>query len=141
MLRVLKPGGIFYCHAGPLWYSAYGFHEPGRLPKLDPYFHINYPTQDTYLEKRPDLREEPEYLKRITECFDVQCSLFNRLPSQVYFTFIADMLRTHIPLEVCFSYESKELLNRQQALFAKFPRRDLVISAFTVVFEKSVGNV
>jgi SAM-dependent methyltransferase len=141
MLRVLKPGGIFYCHAGPLWYSAYGFHPDPYIAKLEPYFHIRYSSQEDYLQEHPDLRDNPAYLKRITECFDAQMSWFNQLPSQVYFTFIADMLRTQIPLEICFSYEPKELLDQEHALCAQFPRRDLMISGFTVVFEKTDNSL
>jgi hypothetical protein len=139
MLRVLQPGGILYCSTNPLWYSPFGYHAKSRYPKLyDPWFHIIY-TEEDYLSKRSDLRDDPLHRKRINQIYNSPG--YNRLPFDVYLDIQIDVLKHHYILKMEYDGIQKNLsmLSRNKHLrnqLNQYELPSLVTEGMTMVIKK-----
>jgi SAM-dependent methyltransferase len=135
MIRVLKPGGIFYCNAGPLWYSHYGYHAKKEWPALyEPWFHLIY-SKEEYIKKRKDILHNDEYARRISRIYD--SPQYNRLPSHIYYEIVSNLILDHIPLKISFNFGSESFLNDAfKNKLIKYDLRDLITESFTIVLRK-----
>lgn len=136
MMRVLKPGGLFYLQVGPLWYSHHGYHAKKKYPALyEPWFHLMY-SKEEYIVKRKDISDNNEYLGRINRIFNSQ--QYNRLPSRIYYDLVSSLIRVHIPLKISFNFGSEKYLDEVfKNKLSKYDLRDLITESFTIILRKT----
>jgi len=140
MMRVLKPGGILYCSTAPLWFSAYGYHAKQQFPDLyDPWFHLIY-SKEEYINTHPNIKNSDVYLERLDDIYDHPTN-YNRLPSQVYYEIVNDLIEEHFSLMIEFTGipESTKLLADNPGLANKLDGhdlRDLITRGVTVIVQK-----
>ncbi len=137
---MLKPGGLFYCQAAPLWFSHSGYHPKQKYPELNnDWFHLVQSKNEVAKSIHERNRERyREHLTRIYESDD-----YNRLPGSIYYKTCCWLLERFTPLEVSFSLDLDRLSRLKERkpkvyreLMLRYQRRDLITKSFTWVFIK-----
>lgn len=140
MMRVLRPGGLFYCQAGPLWYSYSGYHPKEKYSDIDGnWFHLLLSKKDVL--GKIEHSKKKEYQKHLERIYD--SDVYNRLSAFVYYKTCSWLLERFTPMEVRFSIDTERLRNFQKEnpsgyrkLFSKHKKRDLITNDFIWVFIK-----
>jgi ubiquinone/menaquinone biosynthesis C-methylase UbiE len=109
MVRVTVRRGILYCHAAPLWNSAFGHHKKDIFPN-EPWIHLRkknsegmksyYKNHSAYITDLNSLEGHIDY---------IYSEEFNRISSQEYRSIVADLFRSTIPIHIEFGLNNKNL--------------------------------
>jgi SAM-dependent methyltransferase len=91
MLNVLRPGGMLWSVASPLWCSPFGHHKP--MFNQYPWVHLEYPTPQDLLSFCEQNAIEAEdgiaMIHHINYMFNPDC--FNMLPASAYLQAAANL--------------------------------------------------
>lgn len=140
MARVLKPNGIFYCQAGPLWNTYNGYHPKDEYRELNnDWFHLLH-SKKKVLDKI-DVRYRDSFYLYLTRIY---CSdNYNRLPASIYYKACCWLLERFTPLELIFNLATDKLSKFRvqkpaacKKLLRKYETRELVTSGLICVFIK-----
>jgi SAM-dependent methyltransferase len=84
MLSVLRPGGLLWSVASPLWFSPFGHHKP--MFREHPWIHLIYPTPELLIrycdDNGIDAEDGVSMIHHINYLFNPVC--FNRHPASAY---------------------------------------------------------
>ena len=84
MINVLRPGGLLWSVASPLWFSPFGHHKP--MFNAYPWIHIMYPTTQSLMEFCADndivADDDISMIHHVNYIFNPSC--FNRHPTDAY---------------------------------------------------------
>ena len=143
MVRVLKPGGIFYCQAGPLWYSFQGYHKKRRFPELtEDWLHLIYDKEQ--LIEKFNLHNSTNYLNQLDKIYE--SDNYNRIPAKHYYETASWLINHHVPLKVNFKLTYEKLNNlksnypeKYELISSKYNHLDLLTNSFTWIFQKDAA--
>lgn len=138
MIRVLKPGGLLYCVAAPLWYSRYGHHK-GDLFLEYPWIHLILNKEEIkkwFLENKSKI--SPEIAKEIDHHVEYMLnpSFFNKRPAKDYVN-ICNSLGLEIIIN-SLDLEPREFLtsNYRDLLLDKYEENELLAVTHRVIARK-----
>ena len=105
IIRILKPGGIFYLDGGPMWCSPRGHHLWLRAPSGHPYY---FPDDDCPIHSWEHLLLSEEEMVRALQRRHVDASDVQAIVHYVYHTKVQNRLPTS---DVCESFLGNPMLD------------------------------
>ena len=103
------------------------------------WFHLIYGKEE-YLNAHPKLNNRPEYLERLEAIYDHPMN-YNRLPSQIYYDIVCDLIEQHFPLRIEFKgiieYEDLQANSfNQEKKLKDYDLRDFITEGVTAIVKK-----
>jgi len=140
MMRTLKPGGIFFCQAGPLWNSYDGYHPKKEYPLLNQdWFHLTKSEEEVLKNIHSD--EKKYYHQHLDRIY--KSKSYNRLDARVYYEACSWLIEKYTPLEISFYFSegkfknlTKEKNETNTLMLKKYGYRELVTRSFLWIFKK-----
>jgi SAM-dependent methyltransferase len=127
MVDVLRPGGMLYCVASPLWRSPFGHHKRNIFAD-HPYVHLRYPTPDAlmaYCEQQGIKSADSVDLKHHVR-YMLDDRMFNKLRAAAYTEAAAALTGCEIQRNTLDLLPQESMAGTDDLLAAGYTREDLL---------------
>lgn len=134
MLNVLRPGGLLWCVASPLWCSPYGHHKP--MLHGHPWAHLLHPDPEALhifcLANNIQADDGIDMIHHVNYIFNPAC--FNRHPASAYHEAACALDKAQLEINAFDLLPSDDLEERIALLLARgHTRQDLLAQTHRLV--------